>query len=67
MSKEYMIKFDQKTVSAMDRMKASCGLSSDAEVIRRALALLSIAEDARHGGKKLVIKDGDSETEIDLG
>ena len=64
MKKATNFKFDEKTSALLEQLKESSGAASKSEVIRNALNLLKYANDAKNKNKRLIIKDGDSETEI---
>ncbi len=51
------IAFDQRTAEILDDLKRDFGASSKAEIIRKAIALLDIARDARNNGGKLTVTD----------
>jgi hypothetical protein len=49
--------FDDKTKKTMERIKRDFGLCCDASVLRSALALLSLADEAIKSGKQLALVD----------
>lgn len=51
-------KFDRKTERTIARLKAWCGASSKAEVVRLALALLDLAREAREANNRIAIVQG---------
>jgi len=60
-------KFDNKTSSLIDKLKEYTGSTTGSEVIRKALALLEIALEAKQENRKILIKDSESkEREIIL-
>ena len=55
MGKVTSIKFDNKTADLLDQLKEHYGCSSKAEVLRKAIALLSLAAAAEDEGAKIFI------------
>lgn len=53
------IKFDNKTADLLDQLKDEYGASSKAEVLRKSIALLSLANAAENENAKLIIKGKD--------
>jgi hypothetical protein len=53
-------KFNKQTLAVINQLKKDFGATSKAEVIRKALALLEMAQNARQNGDSLAIvgKDG---------
>jgi hypothetical protein len=51
------IKFHRQTVEMMHRLRESFGATSNADVIKKALALLEIARQAKERGGNMVIQD----------
>ena len=60
--------FDKKLTETIDKLKKDMGATSRSEVLRRAIALLQIANTATRDGSELVIKKkGQTEKHIILG
>ena len=60
--------FDKKLTETIDRLKKDMGATSRSEVLRRAIALLQVANTATRNGSELVIKKkGQTEKHIILG
>jgi len=49
--------FDRRTSELLDNLKEAFGASSKTEVIRKAIALLDIAREAREGGGSIKMED----------
>jgi hypothetical protein len=52
-------KFNRQTLAIIDQLKKEFGASSKAEVIRKALALLELARQARENGGTIAVVDTD--------
>ena len=60
--------FDKKLTATIDKLKKDMGATSRSEVLRRAIALLQVANTATRDGSELVIKKkGQTEKHIILG
>lgn len=60
--------FDKKLTETIDKLKKDMGATSRSEVLRRAIALLQVANTATRDGSELVIKKkGQTEKHIILG
>jgi hypothetical protein len=59
MSSPTTFKFDEKLTATLEDLKKSTGASSKAEVVRRAIALLKVAQEGKDHGRKLVLRSGD--------
>lgn len=55
------IKFDERTTDLLDQLKEHYGASSKAEILRKSIALLSVASEADDEKAKLVVKGKDAE------
>ncbi len=53
-------KFDEQLTKTLDDLKASSSASSKAEVVRRAITLLKVVQDASDKGEKLVLRQEDA-------
>lgn len=54
-------KFDEQLTKTLDDLKASSSASSKAEVVRRAITLLKVVQDAAERGEKLVLRQEDAD------
>jgi hypothetical protein len=52
-------KFSKQTLNVINQLKKDFGASSKAEVIRKALALLELARQAKEKGGEMAVVDGD--------
>lgn len=59
MSSPTTFKFDEKLTATLEELKAATGASSKAEIVRRAIALLKVVQDAKDDGGELVIRTRD--------
>lgn len=61
-------KFDPKLTAIIEQLKESSSASSKAEVVRRAITLLKVAQDAIDRGEELVLvrREDKSQTRIIL-
>lgn len=67
MSSPTTFKFDEKLTATLEDLKKATGASSKAEVVRRAIALLKVAQEGKEEGRKLVLRstnEGGTEQEI---
>lgn len=60
MSSPTTFKFDEKLTATLEDLKNSTGASSKAEIVRRAIALLKVVQDAKEDGGELVIRTRDA-------
>jgi predicted transcriptional regulator len=56
MSSPTTFKFDEKLTATLDDLKASTGASSKAEIVRRAIALFKVVQEAKDDGDEVVIR-----------
>lgn len=56
-------KFDEKLTEVIEELKKNSGATSKSEVIRRAIALMKVAQDAHERGEKIVIRSGGDNAE----
>ncbi|CAD0325481.1 ribbon-helix-helix protein, CopG family [Xanthomonas campestris pv. raphani] len=61
-------KFDQRLTDTIEQLKDSQHAASKSEIVRRAIALLKLVQDAKENGERLVLvtDDGKKEREIVL-
>lgn len=52
-------RFDEQLTQTIDELKNSSSASSKAEIVRRAITLLKIVQDANAKGEKLVLRKED--------
>lgn len=52
-------RFDQQTSEVLEHLKKQSGASSKAEVVRKALQLLNVAQAAHQRGEKLILRPSD--------
>jgi len=57
MSSPTTFKFDEKLTATLDELKDGTNASSKAEVVRRAIALMKVVQDAQRRGAEVVIRD----------
>lgn len=61
MSSLTTFKFDPKLVQTIEDLKKNSGAASKAEIVRRAIALLKVVQEASDRGEEIVlVKDGSS-------
>lgn len=53
-------KFDAKLTAALEELKDATGAGSKAEVVRRAIALLKVVQDAKDKGERVVLRGEES-------
>lgn len=65
MSSPTTFKFDEKLTRTLDELKTATGASSKAEIVRRAIALLKVVQEATEEGGEVVIRNshGDDKRE----
>lgn len=49
-------RFDEQLTKTIDELKSASSASSKAEIVRRAITLLKIVQDATTNGEKLVLR-----------
>ncbi|WP_353179918.1 ribbon-helix-helix protein, CopG family [Delftia acidovorans] len=59
MSSPTTFKFDEKLTQTLDELKTATGASSKAEIVRRAIALLKVVQEATQDGNEVVIRSTD--------
>ncbi|AWH54445.1 hypothetical protein C1924_15285 [Stenotrophomonas sp. ESTM1D_MKCIP4_1] len=61
-------KFDQRLTETIEELKQSTDATSKSEIVRRAIALLKVVQDAKAKGERIVLvtEDGSKEREIVL-
>ena len=59
-------RFDENTINLIDELKKSLHLENNSAVIRRAITLLKLANDAKASGGTMVIRDEDGDKELIL-
>ena len=57
MSSPTTFKFDEQITQTLEELKKNTRAASKSEVLRRAILLLKVAEEAQRKGEKLVLKD----------
>lgn len=60
MSSPTTFKFDEKLTATLEELKAATGASSKAEIVRRAIALFKVVQDAKEDGGELVLRVKDA-------
>jgi len=53
--------FDERMTQTMEELKKLTGARSKAELVRNAVALFKVAQEAKHAGGKLVIQSAGTE------
>jgi hypothetical protein len=56
MSSLSTFRFDEQLTNTIEELKAATSASSKAEIVRRAITLLKIVQDAQEQGEKLVLR-----------
>lgn len=60
-------KFDPKLTETIEELKKATSATSKAEIVRRAITLLKVVQDAKDRGEELVlVRDGTMQTRIIL-
>ncbi|MDP1997157.1 MAG: hypothetical protein Q8J90_08145 [Gallionella sp.] len=54
-------KFDEQLTKTLDDLKSASSASSKAEIVRRAITLLKVVQDATANGEKLVLRREDKD------
>jgi predicted transcriptional regulator len=54
-------RFDEQLTKTIDELKNASSASSKAEIVRRAITLLKVVQDATANGEKLVLRREDEE------
>lgn len=57
MSSPTTFKFDEKLTATLEELKDGTNATSKAEVVRRAIALMKVVQDAQKRGAEVVIRD----------
>jgi hypothetical protein len=57
-------KFDEQLTKTLDELKIASSASSKSEVVRRAITLLKVVQDATAHGEKLVLRREDENGQI---
>lgn len=60
MSSLSTFRFDEQLTKTIEDLKSSSSASSKAEVVRRAIALLKVVQDATQNGEKLILQREDN-------
>lgn len=70
MSSPTTFKFDAKLTATLDELKTATGASSKAEIVRRAIALLKVVQEAKDNGERVMLRtearDGAQPTEREI-
>jgi predicted DNA-binding transcriptional regulator YafY len=53
-------RFDEQLTKTLEELKNSTSASSKAEIVRRAITLLKVVQDATANGEKLVLRSEDA-------
>lgn len=53
-------KFDEQLTRTLDELKSASSATSKSEVVRRAITLLKVVQDATANGEKLVLRKEDA-------
>jgi hypothetical protein len=61
MSSLSTFRFDEQLTKTIEELKNASSASSKAEIVRRAITLLKIVQDATSSGEKLVLRREDKE------
>ena len=56
-------RFDEQLTNTIEELKNSSSASSKAEIVRRAITLLKVVQDATQNGEKLVLRKENDEGE----
>lgn len=54
-------KFDEQLTATIEELKNSTSATSKAEIVRRAITLLKVVQDAKEKGEKIVLRTEDAE------
>lgn len=57
-------RFDEQLTKTIDELKSASSASSKAEIVRRAITLLKVVQDATNNGEKLVLRREDKDGKI---
>jgi len=57
-------KFDAAITETLEQIKEMTSASSKAEVVRRAIALLKVVEDANSRGEKILLRQEDADGQV---
>ncbi|UID79493.1 ribbon-helix-helix protein, CopG family [Stenotrophomonas indicatrix] len=64
MSSPTTFKFDEKLTATLEELKDGTNAASKAEVVRRAIALMKVVQDAQKRGAEVVIRDEDGKDKV---
>ncbi len=64
MSSLSTFKFDEQLTKTLDELKSASSASSKSEVVRRAITLLKLVQDAAANGEKLVLRREDEQGNV---
>ncbi|KRG65641.1 hypothetical protein ABB26_03620 [Stenotrophomonas humi] len=64
MSSPTTFKFDEKLTSTLEELKDGTNATSKAEVVRRAIALMKVVQDAQKRGAEVVIRDDSGKDKV---
>ena len=56
MSSPTTFKFDEKLTATLDSLKDATGASSKAEIVRRAIALFKVVQEAQQAGERVILR-----------
>jgi hypothetical protein len=57
-------KFDEQLTETIEALKNATSASSKAEIVRRAIALLKVVQDAKDHGEKIVLRQEDTDGRV---
>ncbi len=64
MSSLSTFRFDEQLTKTLDELKSASSASSKAEIVRRAITLLKVVQDAANTGEKLVLRREDKDGNV---
>jgi predicted transcriptional regulator len=64
MSSLSTFRFDEQLTKTLDELKNASSASSKAEIVRRAITLLKVVQDAANNGEKLVLRREDKDGKV---
>lgn len=57
-------KFDKQLTETIEQLKSATSATSKAEIVRRAITLLKVVQDAKNNGERIIlVKDSDGGSE----
>lgn len=65
MSSLSTFRFDEQLTKTIDQLKTASSASSKAEVVRRAITLLKVVQEAAENGEKIVLQHKDKDGKIE--